>query len=86
MTISTKQLGLLLVLLCGLTLTLAWIIERRQILSFREELDAYGRTAPAESSSSSSAAAVAPSDSPDEPVPFVPPPADPTPPKLAGDE
>lgn len=38
---SSRQLGLLLVLLCGLTLTLAWVIERRQVLSLREELDAW---------------------------------------------
>lgn len=42
MTISTRQLGILLVLLCAITLTLAWVIERRQILSFRAELDSWG--------------------------------------------
>lgn len=42
MSLTSKQLGLLLLCLCAITLTVAWIIERRQILSFRAELDAYG--------------------------------------------
>jgi hypothetical protein len=40
---SSRQLALLLLLLVSLTLTLAWVIERRQIMSFRQELDAWGR-------------------------------------------
>lgn len=79
MSISTKQLGLLLLLLVAITLTLAWVIERRQILSFRQELDAWGRQAappPAAATSSSSSSGPG---TPDDPAPFVPPPADPTP-------
>ena len=88
MTVSTRQLGLLLVLLCAITLTLAWVIERRQILSFRAELDAWGRDphaptpAPASPSSAAAVEQPPPSGDPDEPVPFVAPPP-PDPPELA---
>lgn len=81
MSISTKQLGMLLVLLVAITLTLAWIIERRQILSFREELDAWGHgdiavapPAPAASVPVQPPPPVVPD--PDAPVPFVPPPVE----------
>lgn len=43
---TSKQLGLLLLCLCAITLTVAWIIERRQIMAFRSELDAWGVTPP----------------------------------------
>lgn len=46
MSLTSKQLGILLVCLCAITLTVAWIIERRQILAFRQELDAWGVTPP----------------------------------------
>ena len=81
MSLSTKQLGILLLLLCAITLTLAWIIERRQILSFRQELDAWGRTPPPSTPGAGAAAVPVESlaeSTPDEPLPFVPPPAEPT--------
>lgn len=54
MAVSTRQLGLMLLCLCAITLTLAWVIERRQILSFRQELDAWGTgSAPASGGSRS---------------------------------
>lgn len=44
---TTKQLVLFAVVVVGLTLTLAWLIERRTVLSLRQQLDAYGQPQPA---------------------------------------
>ncbi len=39
---TTRQLALLVVAVVALTLSLAWLIERRQVLSLRQELDHWG--------------------------------------------
>lgn len=80
---STRQLGLLLVLLCAITLTLAWIIERRQILSFRSELDAWGAGAV---DPPPSAAVSPPSAEPASPDPRNPMPAPPSGDAAAGQD
>lgn len=39
---TTKQLLVLMAVVVALTLSLAWLIERRQVLSLRQELDRFG--------------------------------------------
>lgn len=39
---TSKQLLLFGALIVALTLSLAWLIERRQVLSLRQELDRWG--------------------------------------------
>lgn len=39
---TTRQLVIFAALVVALTLSLAWLIERRQVLSLRQELDRWG--------------------------------------------
>jgi len=40
--VTTRQLLILSVLVVTLTLSLAWLIEKRQVLSLRQELNRWG--------------------------------------------
>lgn len=43
---TTKQLVVFATVVVALTLTLAWMIERRTVLSLRQDLDRWGTPSP----------------------------------------